>query len=107
MKKVYKGTILNRETLSGDQIYDREDQRREIGSHARIVEGPDFSRLFPGQLLILIDVFDHEQPDQEPVDLDASLRDLLDDHYCEYDPQSYRNECQDQRRVDHLFSPPL
>jgi hypothetical protein len=80
-------------TLSTEQIYDREDQRRDIGSNARIIQGPNLSCLFPGQLLILINVLDHEKPDQEPIDLDPSLGDLLDDHYRKYDPQSYRHEC--------------
>jgi hypothetical protein len=79
--------------LSGDQIYDHEDQGHDIGSNAKIIQGPDPSCLFPGQLFILIDVFDDGQPEPEDINLDPSLRDLMDDHHGEYDPEDHRHEC--------------
>jgi hypothetical protein len=75
-----------RERLSDDQINDRKNQGHDIGPDARIIQGSGFSRLFPGQLLILIDVLDDVQPDQDEVDFDPSLGDLLDDHYGKNDP---------------------
>jgi hypothetical protein len=82
-----------KERLSGDQRDDYEDQGRDIGSNAKIIQGPDLSCLFPGQLFVLIDVFDQVQPKPEEIDLDPSLGDLMDDHQGEYDPEDHRHEC--------------